>query len=151
MTATADRRTPLAQANARRHEAALAAAEQAIERLGNGGQQLSFGAVAHAAGVSRGWLYRQPQLRALIEQLRHDEPAPKAHPASLASLRQRLDNARAEIARLRTENDALRNQLARHLGTQRVTPPSPARVGGDGDDMSPPRKPPKYRAITPIA
>jgi hypothetical protein len=42
--------------------------------------------------------------------------------ASTDSLRQRLDTARDEITRLRAENDALRDQIARHLGTQRVQP-----------------------------
>jgi integrase/recombinase XerD len=36
------------------------------------------------------------------------------------SLRQRLDTARAEIQRLRTENAALRDQVARTLGEQRI-------------------------------
>lgn len=122
MTARADRTTLLRQANTRRHEAALAAAHHAIEQLERGGQTISFGALAHAAGVSRAWLYRQPDIRKRIEQLRDDGTAPTAQPASFASLRQRLDNARAEITRLRTENHALRDQLALHLGTHRATP-----------------------------
>jgi hypothetical protein len=50
--------------------------------------------------------------------------AQTAQPTSVASLRQRLDNARTEITRLQSENHTLRNQLARHLGTQRAAPSS---------------------------
>ena len=46
----------LVQANARRHEATFAAADDAIEQLGREGRAVSFGAVAHTAGVSRTWL-----------------------------------------------------------------------------------------------
>jgi len=135
MTARADCATLLSQANTRRHEAALTAAHHAIEQLDRDGQSVSFGAVAHTAGVSRAWLYRQPDIRRLIEQLRNDGPAPTAQPASVASLRQRLDNARAEITRLRAENHALRDQLARHLGTQRAIP---HRSASEHDDAEQP-------------
>ena len=118
----ADNSAFLAQANARRHQAALAAARHAIEQLRREGKPVNYAAVAHAAGVSRTWLYRQDQIRDLISQLRKHEPpaaALTAQRASTDSLRQRLDTARAEITRLRAENRSLRDQLARQLGLQR--------------------------------
>ena len=45
---------------------------------------------------------------------------PAAQRASTESLRQRLDSARDEITRLRADNAALRRQLARSLGEQRL-------------------------------
>jgi len=60
----------LARVNARRHDAALAAARAAMERLCREGRAVNFGAVARAAGVSRGWLYRQADLRQEIGRLR---------------------------------------------------------------------------------
>ncbi len=45
---------------------------------------------------------------------------PGAQRASDESLRQRLDGASAEIERLRIENTALRDQVARALGEQRI-------------------------------
>ena len=84
---------------------------------------MNYAAVAHAAGVSRTWLYRQDQTRDLISQLRDHEPpaaALTAQRATTASLRQRLDTARAEITRLQAENRSLRDQLARQLGLQRT-------------------------------
>jgi hypothetical protein len=118
----ADNSAFLAQANARRHQAALAAARHAIDQLRREGRAVSYAAVAHAAGVSRTWLYRQDQIRDLIGQLRDQPPATTrtAQRANTDSLRQRLDTARAEITRLRAENRSLRDQLARQLGLQRT-------------------------------
>ena len=119
----ADNSAFLAQANARRHQAALSAARQAIEQLQRQGQAVNFSTVAQSAGVSRGWLYRQDQIRDLISRQQELTPASRrvaTQRATADSLRQRLDAARAEITRLRTENRALRDQLARHLGLQRT-------------------------------
>ncbi len=110
----------LAQANARRHQAALAAARHAIDQLRREGKSVNYAAVAHAAGVSRTWLYRQDQIRDLTSQLRDHKPPPAAQHASTDSLRQRLDTTPAEITRLRAENRSLRDQLARQLGLQRT-------------------------------
>lgn len=116
----ADNSAFLTQANTRRHEAALAAAHQAIDQMRREGKPVNYAAVAHAAGISRTWLYRQDQIRDLISQLRDHKPPAAARHASTDSLRQRLDTARAEITRLRAENRSLRDQLARHLGLQRT-------------------------------
>ena len=70
----ADNSSFLAQANARRHQAALSAAHHAIEQLQREGKAVSFSAIAQSADVSRGWLYRQDQIRDLISRLRHLEP-----------------------------------------------------------------------------
>jgi len=120
----ADNTRFLTQAATRRHQAALAKASQAIERLDRSGQPVTFSAVATAAGVSRAWLYRNPGARDLITRLR-TEPARTASTraaqrASAESLRARLDAAHQEITRLRAENAALRQQAARRLGQQRA-------------------------------
>ncbi len=85
---------------------------------------MHFGAVSRAAGVSRTWLYQQADLRESIGRLRFStRPAPSAQAtprASIGSLRQRLESARAEISGLRAENKVLRDQLARQLGAQRA-------------------------------
>ena len=113
----------LAEANACRHSCALIAARAAVERLCREDKPVNFGSVSSAAGVSRAWLYRQDELRDSILRLR--SAAPPAHPeaayrASTSSLRQRLETAKAEMTRLRAENTALRGQLARQLGANRV-------------------------------
>ena len=119
----ADNSAYLAQANARRHQAALAAAQHAIEQLQREGKAINYTTVARTAGVSRPWLYRQDQIRDLISQQRALKPPATrltAQRATADSLRQRLDAARVEITRLRAENHSLREQLARQLGLQRT-------------------------------
>lgn len=116
----ADNSAFLTLANARRHQAALTAARRTIDQLRREGKPVNYTAVAHAAGVSRTWLYRQDQIKDLISQLRDHEPPAAAQHASTDSLRERLDTARAEITRLRAENRSLRDQLARQLGLQRT-------------------------------
>jgi hypothetical protein len=120
----ADNTRQLLDAAAARHDNATRRAHDALERLDRTGQPITFEAVARTAGVSRGWLYRQPDLRADIIRLRStatSAPAvPSAQRASIDTLHQRLDTARDEIARLRVENTVLREQLARSLGRQRA-------------------------------
>jgi len=122
--ARADNSSYLAQANARRHQAALSAAHHAIQELQRQGQAVNFSTVARSAGVSRGWLYRQDQIRDLISRRQALRPPAArratAQRATADSLRQRLDAARAENIRLRAENRTLRDQIARHLGLQRT-------------------------------
>lgn len=117
----ADNTRHLAQAAAARHQATLARASDAIERLDRSGEPITFSAVATTAGVSRAWLYRDPGIRELITRLRSSPPGtPATHRATAESLRTRLDAAREEITRLRAENATLREQAARHLGQQRA-------------------------------
>jgi hypothetical protein len=140
----ADNSAFLAQANARRHEAALAAARHAIEQLQREGTAINYTTVAHSAGVSRSWLYRQGQIRDLISQLRQQHApaaAVAAQRASTGSLRQRLDTARAEITRLRAENRSLRDQIARQLGLRRTQ--STSGRPPDHDDSDPSPQPPQ--------
>jgi small-conductance mechanosensitive channel len=124
MTSTDLAASPLARAAARRHERALQAATATIDRLGRATQPINFSVVAQHAGVSRAWLYRQPEIRELITGLRSTGPRQPtvraAQRASADSLRQRLDAATDEISRLRSDNAALRDQLARLLGGQRA-------------------------------
>ena len=70
----ADNSSSLAQANARRHQAALTAAHHAIDQLRREGKPVNYAAVAYAADVSRTWLYSQEQIRDLISDFRKHEP-----------------------------------------------------------------------------
>jgi len=107
-----------------RHAATLARANETLGDLTRAGRPVTFGGLARVAGVSRSWLYRQPELRRRIEQLRQS-PTPvnarrPSQTASTDSLRAQLRLHRDEITRLRVENSALRDQLARQLGASRV-------------------------------
>ena len=121
----ADNSHHLQRAAAARHDAAVTRAHSSIEQLDRTGSAITFTAVADAAGVSRGWLYNQTDLRATITCLRHNGTTaatamPAAQRATNDSLLQRLDGARDEITRLRADNANLRDQLARTLGQQRT-------------------------------
>ena len=122
----------------------------ALRRMDSTGATITFEALAREAGVSRSWLYTQPDLRAEIDRRRTDPPPPtkRALPdrqhCSDASLRQRLELATARIHDLEADNHQLRQALAAALGGNRlVTALQPRR---DTPDISivrpvPPRPP----------
>jgi hypothetical protein len=128
----ADNSHHIVQAARRRGEYTRAKAIQALRILGNSGQAVTFEAVAAQAGVSRSWLYAQPDVRAEIERLRHARrrapasPVPARQRSSDASLLRRLEAANERIRRLTEDNKSLRERLALALGEQRANP-SPAR------------------------
>jgi small-conductance mechanosensitive channel len=123
----ADNSHHLRRAAAARNVAAHDRTRAVIEDLDRRGQAVTFVAVAQAAGVSRSWLYNQTDLNDSIAALRragtHPDIAtpPFAQRATTDSLRQRLDSAREDITRLRSDNATLRDQLARSLGQQRLS------------------------------
>lgn len=126
----------LREAAQRRHDQATERATTALARLSAAGAAISFASVAREADVSTDFLYRQPQLRQRIQQLRTPntrnttsldseggtppaESAPvRALSAQLKELRRRhhdevsaLQNA---LAVAQGENLALRRKLAAH-------------------------------------
>jgi hypothetical protein len=125
----ADHLTSLAVAAARRHELTRARAIQALRELDRAGTPVTFASIAGAAGISRSWLYTQPDIRSQIERLRDtttSTPAtaiPARQRATDASLRSRLATALDRNRILAEENTRLRRQLARALGDQRSAQP----------------------------
>lgn len=114
---------PALQAAALRKSAnTLHRATVALVELEQAGGEVTFQRVARTAGVSRQWLYRQPQLRARIEALRARPPArvPARQRSSDESLRQRLSAALEDNQRLRAENQQLRTELAAAYGLRRA-------------------------------
>ena len=117
---------PLAEAAARRHELTRAKAVQALREIDRAGTPVTFARVAEAAGISRSWLYTQPDISSQIRRLRQKTNAagsaggiPSAQRATDASLRARLATALERNKQLADENARLRRQLARALGDQR--------------------------------
>jgi len=116
---------PLSEAAARRHELTRSRAVQALRELDRAGVPVTFAGVAQAAGVSRSWLYTQPDISGQIRRLRQETNAagsggiPSAQRATNASLRARLSAALDRNKQLADENARLRRQLARALGDQR--------------------------------
>jgi hypothetical protein len=116
-----------------------AKAIQALRTLDAAGEPVTFESVAQKAGVSRSWLYTEPDVRAEIEQLRAAHPRTPVSPVparqrtSEASLLRRLEAANDRIRQLTQENKQLREHLARALGEQRATTrrPSPRPDNGE--------------------
>src|SRR5712691_5185048 len=126
---------PLSAAAARRHELTRSKAIQALRELDRAGTPVTFASVAQTAGVSRSWLYTQPDISSQIRRLRHETNAadgiPSAQRATDASLRARLSAALDRNRQLTDENARLRRQLARALGDQRS---ARTRSGNDPGD-----------------
>ena len=78
----------------------LEAVEAACARLANDGQAITFTAVADHARISRTTLYRNPQLRAIVEEHRHH-----SHD------RHSLTGLATQIAHLRTGLEALADRV----------------------------------------
>jgi hypothetical protein len=117
---------PLSEAAARRHELTRAKAIQALRELERAGTPVTFAGVAQAAGISRSWLYTQPDISGQIRRLREETGSagsvaatPAGQRATDASLRARLTAALGRNTQLADENARLRRQLARALGHQR--------------------------------
>ncbi len=140
----ADNSRHIVEAARSRHEYTRAKAVQALREIDAAGTAVTFHAVANAAGVSRSWLYSQPDLRAEIEQLRTArtrspaQPLPARQRASDASLLRRLEAANERARSLTQENCDLRRQLARALGDLRAArlPPPPNPPGRRPDRES---------------
>jgi hypothetical protein len=120
------RRDPLSEAATRRHEPTRARAVQALRELDRAGTPVTFVGVAQAAGISRSWLYTQPDISSQIRRLRQKTDGagsagaiPAGQRATDASLRARLAAALDRNRQLADENARLRRQLARALGDQR--------------------------------
>jgi hypothetical protein len=127
---------PLTEAAARRHELTRSRAVQALRELDRAGVPVTFAGVAKAAGISRSWLYTQPDISSQIRRLRQQTAnaagsaggIPSTQRASDASLGARLSAALARNRQLAGENARLRRQLAHALGGQRS---SRTRTGND--------------------
>jgi hypothetical protein len=137
-----DHTASIVAAAKQRHEVTRAKAVQALRELDRSGTAITFEVVAQAAGVSRSWLYAQPDIRAHIERLRDatqrapSPPIPTSQRASEVSLLQRLAEATRRNHQLAEENTRLRRQLARALGDQRASLRAAATPSRDTDGRS---------------
>ena len=121
----------LAQHAHARHEQTLQTALAAFSKMASAGETVTVSALASRAGVSRSWIYTQPELRERIEQLRGEgagtRPASReaGSRASTESLRRRLALAHQPIEPLGAENHQLRQSLARTHGQLRAARTQP--------------------------
>lgn len=140
----------LRQAAARKSAAARTRAETAMREMIRRHQPITFRGLAQAAGVSLDFLYRHPDLRRRVEQLRAQQsqpkrPAPGAAPDEPSSVVRTLTTQIAELKRRhRTEIDdlnralqaahgenlALRRQLGHQANSQPVATLADATASG---------------------
>lgn len=101
----------------RRRADTIQRARKALQDIGETGQQRTVTQIAAHAGVSRSWLYAQPELRERLRQLTAtpqpaESTAPQVERSSEASLHQRLTLAHERIRELDNDNRHLRDQIA---------------------------------------
>ncbi len=77
--------------------------EQALEQAAANGQAVTFAATAAATGISRATLYRNPELRTLIQEYR-----------LRGAQGQTLSALTIEIAQLRTSLEAVADRARQH-------------------------------------
>lgn len=115
----------------------------ALRRLDVTGVPVTYQALAREAGVSRSWLYNQPDLRTEIDRIRarHQPSTPPSTPerqrATADSLLRRLQAATDRIRRLEADNQQLRDALARALGDARTTRITPTATRPSNTTRSP--------------
>ena len=120
----ADNSRFLIEASKRRHTEARERSERAIAAAAaSGTSETTVVAISRVAGVSRSWLYTQPDLLAAIAQLRTRGSGrrPTVHPASDDSIRRRLETALAMNKELRRQVTELTRQLEAVHGELRRT------------------------------
>lgn len=124
----ADNTRHLTEAARRRAQATRRRAVAALRRMDTSGLPITIDALAREAGVSRSWIYSQPDLRDEAQRLR-DRPRPATGGAvpdrqrsSDASLQRRVEVATQRIRELETDK-RLRDALAEALGERRATHP----------------------------
>lgn len=124
----ADNTHHLTEAARRRAQATRRRAVAALRRMDTSGMPITINALAREAGVSRSWIYSQPDLRAEAGRLRdRQRPAngrvvPDRQRSSDASLLRRVEVATQRIRELEADNKRLRAALAEALGERRVAP-----------------------------
>jgi hypothetical protein len=109
MSADHARTDALRRAASAKHAAAVARAEAGIRALAKTGQPVTFRAVASTGRVSVDFLYRNPDLRARIEQLRRQQPAPTRQEPRPDAAERATSNVAAVLTARLTE---LRHELA---------------------------------------
>lgn len=100
----------------KKRQQAFEKVDQGIKQLVKDKQRINFNTVAKASGVSKAWLYKEPEVKARIEQLREQAlgqkklpPRQRASDASkdslILTLRNRLKKSEQENVDLRRQNE----------------------------------------------
>ncbi len=108
-----------------RKEATLTKVNKAIERLIKTGAKINFQSIAREANVSVPYLYKYPELKERIQQLRSNQTqmpsspvnqpsvTAKSHSQIVGRLKKRIQQLEAENKELKRKNEALAGQVYR--------------------------------------
>lgn len=108
-----------------RKQETLKKVDIAIERLQKSGAKINFQTIAKEANVSVPYLYKYPELKAHIAQLRHQQSSmpsssvvqpsvtAKAHSQVVERLKKRIHELEADLSELRRKSEALAGQVYR--------------------------------------
>ncbi len=101
-----------------KRESALKRTEEAIARLIKDKRPVNFKTVSEESGVSRTWLYKEPEIKARINEIKNKKSTEsrikKSNSKNLTNQpidTSQIDEFKAKIRKLETENYALRNHL----------------------------------------
>ncbi|MEH2465990.1 DUF6262 family protein [Nostoc sp.] len=98
----------------RKRQEAFEKVEQGIQKLIKEQQVINFNTVAIASGLSKAWLYKEPEIKARIEHLRENNSKTKGIPpkqrSSDASKDAIIKTLKERIKRVEAENRGLRDQ-----------------------------------------
>jgi hypothetical protein len=95
-----------------------------LQTMTGNGVRVTFDLVARRAGVSRQFLYSDPELRTAVEQARSRPPSNPSRDVTgdADGLLTDLLLAREEIKRLRSETARLKTKLIQHVASSQLTP-----------------------------
>lgn len=98
--------------------------EQGIQQLIKEKRAINFNTVARASGVSKAWLYKEPEIKTRIEHLRQNhsqsQKVPPKQKTSDASKDAIIKTLKARIQKVEAENRGLREHLETIHGRQRA-------------------------------
>lgn len=97
---------------------------ETLARVASDNQSVTVAGFARQAGVSRAWVYSQPEVLAQLKEVTEARPTSSSmgQPASDASLRRRLEVAHARNKALEIQVRELRTELSVLLGERRRLP-----------------------------
>ena len=98
----------------RKRQEAFEKVDKAIQQLIRDGEKINFNTVVKASGVSKAWLYKEPEVKARIEELRAKYSKKRISPkqkASDASKDAIIKTLKARIKKVEAENKGLKSQL----------------------------------------
>ena len=82
-----------------------------LDELSNNSHPITFSNIAKLGGVSKAWLYRHPEIRQRIDELRTIKDNGSPYQALPVSTNTMVSSLRAKIKKLEAENSQLRKQL----------------------------------------